>query len=419
MARAGARKSSLENHPISTRYGLFDKAPYDFKYSQSRSTDTLVASQNNSLRKGRYVGGGNFLLHKRQLEVHPSPECRVQYVSGFYAGRTVQVFRAIPSVAPFTNAPVSAGSHMAPPATLALELLTTAGYGPEMWRRARPGNATAQALVGLKEIVTEGLPSLPLRLLSRVHSLRSVGKEYLNVVFGWRPLVKEIQDMYQTYVTLDKKLSQLVRDNGRLIRRRREKGVQTSSTAVVTSGGGYPYSQPTIVGVTSGNIRYQRTVYTEKTERIWFAGGFRYYVPDIGSDRWTKHATRALFGANLTPEVVWQALPWSWLVDWFANVGHVISNMSSNAVDNLVADYAYVMREVRLNTRTEVQIWLPGSGAAGERYSQASLTSSFEDKTYLGTRVPATPYGFNVSWDSLSAYRLSVLAALGLSKSRF
>jgi len=419
MAPPGSRKSSVTNIPISERYGLFDQIPWDFKYSQSRTTDTLVASQNNAMRKGRYIGGGNFLVHKRAKVVMPSPEVTSRYVSGAYAGKIVQKFRMIPSVAPFASSPIPGGTHMAPPSTLALELLNTAGYGPELWNRARPGNSGAQSLVALKEVLTEGLPTLPLRLLLRVNKLRSVGKEYLNVQFGWRPLIKEIQDMYKTYQTLDAKLSQLRRDNGRLIRRRIDKGVQTSSTITTSSGSGYPYSQPTVVGLTAGNTSYTRTVYQERSERIWFAGGFRYYVPDIGSDRWTKHATRALFGANLTPEVVWKALPWSWLVDWFANVGYVVSNMSSNAVDNLTAEYAYVMREVRVNTRTEVTVRLPSTGAAGESYGRTSLTSYYEDSQYLGTRVPATPYGFNVKFDSLSAYRLSILAALGISRSRF
>jgi len=245
------------------------------------------------------------------------------------------------------------------------------------------------------------------------------GSEYLNGIFGWLPLLNDIQDMYRTYRNLDKQLAQIYRDNGKGIHRRREIKNTVTSTAIVDASDAFPFARWFDTGPTwaTGRTRYIET--SESIERVWFVGKFRYYIPDIGSSQWQARATRALFGVNPTPEVIWNLLPWSWMADWFANVGDLMSNMSSNAVDNLAAEYAYVMRTVetrnrissyttwnQVGTSPEGTSWIPKGAMSGESVSQ--IISK--------TRVVGSPYGFGANFDSFSNYQLGVLAALGISR---
>jgi len=121
----------------------------------------------------------------------------------------------------------------------------------------------------------------------------------------------------------------------------------------------------------------------------------------------------------VTPEVLWNLIPWSWAIDWFANVGDVMSNMSSNAVNNLVADYAFVMESSQtVRTETVTTSWT-GVGSPGGFYyfpaGSASASVSYET-VQTKNRVAASPYGFGVEFGSLSNYQLGVVAALGISR---
>jgi hypothetical protein len=230
--------------------------------------------------------------------------------------------------------------------------------------------------------------------------------------------------MYHTWQTLDQKLAQIKRDNGKGIRRRRKLVDTTETTSTVLYNGNLPtgafYNAPgNYPGLNAGNYTCVKTVTTR--EHIWFAARFRYYIPDVESSEWTSRATRALFGAHITPSVMWEALPWSWLGDWFGNIGDIASNMSSNAVDNLTADYAFVMRHKTVTTRWEsFGSWPTFSGNGLYGPIEGGSASAYGEETIeTKSRAAATPYGFGVNFDGLSGYQASILAALGISRSRF
>lgn len=290
-------------------------------------------------------------------------------------------------------------------------------YGATAFNRARPGNPTADALNTGVELLRDGIPAIPLALFNRLRPLKSVGSEYLNVQFGWLPLLRDIQKMYETYRNLDRLLSQLRRDNGKGIRRRRVLVRNTSvSTVESASTNAFTFVTPTPWFNGLGTSWSRKVVSTVTQERVWFAARFRYYIPDIGTPQWTRRATRALFGLNPTPAVIWNALPWSWLIDWFSNVGDVMSNLSVNAAENCVADYAFLMREYTTYVRTEVYGGHSGLSNNGSSVAPFTFSCAYDDQVTRKTRVVADPYGFGMSWNGLSPYQLSILAALGVSR---
>jgi hypothetical protein len=368
----------------------------------------LLVSENHR-RSSKGDNGGPFFAQSVIRQVEPSAApivCR--YSAG---GALASSIRYVPNI----DGP---GSPMISPSypswtgeSSALDPLGTTG-----WKRARPGNPVANAGQFIAEL--RDLPTLPLRLLSRLHFFRGLGKEYLNVQFGWKPFVSDVKEMFELYQNLDKKLAQLRRDNGRPIRRRRTVKNSTETTSTSTGqqnhlGNVWPVSPAAISPFSS------MTVQTVTKEQVWFVGCFRYYVADIGSSQWTRRATMALYGLNPTPSLLWNILPWSWLIDWFSNTGDVLSNASSNAVDNLVAHYAYVMRTVSVQT-TYTSFYKVDSGtSAGYKVEGGSGSCTVTKLTTTKARKRATPYGFGVSFDGLSAYQTSILAALGMSRSRF
>jgi len=230
--------------------------------------------------------------------------------------------------------------------------------------------------------------------------------------------------MYYLWQTIDKRIAQLIRENGKSINR---KATLEQDTTTVEGDPGFDPDWPYVwvTGGPSGTFPFIRGHSTwqgqrKTTTRVWYAANYRYYVPDIGSSQWDRRARLALFGALPTPELLWEVLPWSWLIDWFSNVGDVISNMSTNAVDNLVQNYAYTMKHVTTQVVLTSDSYHPSSspGSAAhwpERSVHATSTYTVETKLRDGT---GNPFGLNVKLSSLSTYQLSILAALGISRSR-
>lgn len=151
------------------------------------------------------------------------------------------------------------------------------------------------------------------------------------------------------------------------------------------------------------------------TEKYSFSGAYTYLlnVDDtmLGRLERFEQISNLLLGTRLTPSVLWELAPWSWLTDWFWNVGDIISNASSLSDDGLVLRYGYLMRHTLAFNRYTISsgVTLQGGLKTGP------ITATFTRETK--ERVKATPYGFGLDPASFSAGRWAILGALGLTKS--
>lgn len=301
-------------------------------------------------------------------------------------------------------------------------------YGPTAINRFSPLSPGASLGQFLVEGYRDGLPQLPLRLFAKLKDFRSLGHEYLNVEFGWIPFVNDLRKLYATYETLNQRLGQIIRDNNRPVRRKgvishKIDSVENGKSSVRQEGFNLPYGwSPNFDEIE--DIEYFKDVKrTQTSEDIWFAGRFRYFIPDVTDNRWTRKAKLALFGANPTPSLLYQVMPWSWLIDWFSNVGDVIANSSSNGIADLTIDYGYLMRHHRKDVVYDSRL-LPfyidpfGTDATREDYHAGSWLRTIV-RTESKERVVASPFGFGLQIDDLSARQLAILAALGLTRQNF
>lgn len=246
-----------------------------------------------------------------------------------------------------------------------------------------------------------GLPSAVGSSLykDKVKAARSAGGEYLNVEFGWKPLVADVQAFLKGVVEADDIISQYKRDSGQNIRRRLV--LEENSKTQVNPDVEFllhPNKNSTL-----GWARGYRT--SKATSRVWFSGCFTYHLPEY------KHFTqlsdfalkaRRIHGVELTPEVIWNIAPWSWAADWFGSTGDVMHNLSALGRDGLVMKYGFMMNENIHEINSHGAAW-------GTSFSRTQRKTRKQ-------RVAANPYGFGVSWEGLSAKQLAITAALGLTK---
>jgi hypothetical protein len=225
------------------------------------------------------------------------------------------------------------------------------------------------------------------------------------------PLVSDVRKTADAIRRSDEILAQYERDAGRVVRRNYYFPLEKSDLEVGTYTNNYPEGFGAFLNIRQGlNGRgvLRRTV----ERKTWFSGAFTYYLPsDYDSRNKIKELrTKAdlLLGTDLTPELLWNIAPWSWLADWFANTGDVISNLSDFKTGELVMRYGYVMETVKVSdTYTHYPV-----GPSPYGGSVVELTFVTETKK----RRPANPFGFGLSWEGLSPFQQAILAALGITR---
>jgi hypothetical protein len=288
------------------------------------------------------------------------------------------------------------------------------GLGTTAIARSIPTNPAAGVAQFLGEM-KERLPSVPgAALARRGGDPKAIADEYLNYEFGISPFIKDIREIGRAVQDTEKRLAQLRRDSGRLVRRRYQFPVDRKvSDPVVesTSFYGAPSRRTGGTGayVTGGKLT--KTV-TEVTE-TWFSGGFTYLYQEGDSTldrlRRAEQGANAVLGLRLTPELIWQLTPWSWAVDWVSNLGDVLHNLSAFTRDGLVMRYGYVMQTKRITHTYHLGNLNWNSGLQG-----ASTTQSFT--TVKKKRLKATPYGFGLDTGAFTARQWAILGALGISR---
>lgn len=279
---------------------------------------------------------------------------------------------------------------------------TGAEHGAKAYNRFKPGKPKVQSSVFIAE-----LRDLPRMLQAKAYAHRNLGKHYLNVQFGWLPFLSDVRKMIQTYHQMDRIMKNTIHLNGKWIRR--GGSVQTSeSLRPFSSNGTWGFAPGTVGFEDPSKIRVEGLDLSQ--EKIWFVGRFRYYIPNLErkmkNPAFRANFIRKVYGLTITPADLWEAMPWSWLIDYFSNVGDVMSNISSGYVD-CVAKYAYLMKTT---TSQCAQTSYGGFYNGTEIYG--SVIRTCESKH----RVSVNPFGLELGSESLSPKQLAILAALGISR---
>jgi hypothetical protein len=343
-------------------------------------------------RFGSVDVGGNFGLRYVTASIKPTSVGTIRGTGGFsdwsYHGDVIGVPGYMLDPVPFVDG---------------------ADWGATAYARMKPDRPNFQALNAIYEL--RELPGMfQQRFLS--NGLNAIGDYYLALKFGWEPLLRDIRNFVLTQMNAQKTLQQLLRDEGRPVRRKIILA-DTSRELGRLDGSGYQ-NLPTFVTQFYNGVGTSRYVDSQK-DKIWAAAQFKYWLPPGPRDvNWTRAMKARIFGLYPSPAVVWNALPWTWLIDWFANVGDVLSNMQTTLADRCAADYFYVMHHAeyhRVFTTTQ-------SYFQDKTFAPITVTCNAELTSGSKSRSHGDPFGFATPEANLSGVQLSILGALGLSRLR-
>lgn len=306
------------------------------------------------------------------------------------------------------------------------ESLDSGYYGSLAINKTIPTKSVANLGIALTELLQD-LPTAPLAIGKAMMSgnakkfVPASGKDYLAVQFGIVPTVRDVQEICKAIFTANAVIEQYLRDSGRDVRRKYhfppttdtrvsktdliigpELGYVTGLRAMVLSHGGEYY-----------NSRVEGRLTIRRSDQLWFSGAYRYFVNGDdslwGKLRAADQLANKLMGTRLTLETLWEAMPFSWLFDWYLNIGTLVSNAQAFSSDDLVLRYGYLM-----NTTVSEYVATTTDSFGFTQADRAPISTSF--RTTRKQRFRANPYGFARNPNSFSGKQWAILGALGLTK---
>jgi len=179
-------------------------------------------------------------------------------------------------------------------------------------------------------------------LLPKIESTlaKTVSGGFLNLNFGWLPLVSDLKKLGTLAQTFSQRLNFLKETYGREVR------------MGYSEKFGYPTALPT---TRTYNSPYtdQATRYTlDDYNAVFRANGYLYHELE-GLDDASRlfSAFRAELGLNNPAKVIWTAIPFSFVVDWFARIGSYLDRLAeqpfegvweARRVTNSLSEYYHV-----------------------------------------------------------------------------
>lgn len=283
------------------------------------------------------------------------------------------------------------------------------GTGATAISRSIPTAPEFQAVTAFREFRSDGVPSVPAFSFwkKRVQLARQSGDEYLNVQFGWLPLISDMRSFARS-VNKSEAILNAYHAGSDMDTRVGYHFPTTDETATFTDN---PLCY--LAGDNTYSGRLSVNSFARQTKKTWFSGTFTYHLPasDAQMSRLGRHILDAqkLLGVVPTPENIWNSSPWTWGADWFANIGDVMTNVSNLGPNGSALRWGYLMSSVR----TELKISSPQQQLkSGVWVSSGSQTRVNEWKK----RIAAHPFGFGVTDLDLSSTQRAVIAALGLTR---
>lgn len=233
--------------------------------------------------------------------------------------------------------------------------------------------------------------------------ISSVASNYLTWEYGVSTYMRDLYGMMQFQNHVEQRLREL-------------KNLQSGQAGL---GRKWTVWKDTVVG--SPWVTYASPLYQESnmvsaiwaTERKKWASTRWVPINDISSfndDHLRRLANRIVFGRDISFSTLWEAMPWSWMIDWFSNIGDLAS-LSRNTLP-VKHDGSCVMQ----STRTRVLSVTPVSGP-GLGYFSASAGKSETRVTLRRTPWTFGPLPeFNLPF--LSGKQLSILSAISVTRRR-
>jgi len=220
---------------------------------------------------------------------------------------------------------------------------------------------------------------------------------YLASQFGWSPLLRDLHSLLNLVTEMEKKKKQL----DKTVRTKRSEGTIGTFRMSWFSN---QYTQ-SLLGAGYVDYRYKH----ESETRAWYVYKFKTYNPPPDSGTEGLGAFYNALTSGNAMSTLWNALPWSWLIDYLYSIGDYLEasgGMVYYTTDSLnLCQSCYVKTSIDIiNTRGMDSFELDEGFATNKAWQRKVATNPVP-------RIVLSPF--------LSGRQLSILGALATSSGRY
>lgn len=241
---------------------------------------------------------------------------------------------------------------------------------------------------------------------------------YLQYAFNIRPLVDDVIGIYQSLVRNEARLNRLISESGR-VHTRHFSYVWSEFADSVEAGDYSGYLRSPI-----GDPHQMESVSIERTAR---------YVPSVfhaeiefnyNFTQYQIEHARILglldsFGINLNPSIIWNALPWTFVVDWLIGVNQWLDNHKSQNMEPTINIHRYLwsIKRGREIVMQKVLRTFPTLPSGPPHYSQTTNLPACRQLAYKRV-VGLPPQSSIIESSGLSSKEFSLGAAIVIARRR-
>lgn len=409
--------------PIGTQYDLQGKNPSKF-YATTKTGGrrAWISISNLRSKDGKYRGGFWFYLVKVYFETTPvrGPVVMLNGDTRIYDGSFICYTTLAVNYPPQWEWYPESYYHD-----------NLVPYGASAWNAMRPDTpdfSLAQSMLEMKDIV----PNLKEAVFGHVKKIRNVnykrksrgkselsrsGEWYLAINFGWLPVLNDVQNYAKAHNSAQGRVDNLIKNEGKPVKRARKlPPLVPPYSGYVAETHGTPWNswmRPAFVTQAYGSGKATHSAKGTVTNSTWCEGQYRWFLPPgPRTVDWHKRLLNRNTDTRLTPAVVYNLMPWSWLADYFTDLGDFVENCSAGMADLLITDFAFIMSTTEYKNVTVVT----ESIRTGPEGRSETATATATQVAVQKARYFASPFGFGFNKNSLTLKQGAILGALGISK---
>jgi len=252
--------------------------------------------------------------------------------------------------------------------------------------------------------------------------LRQAAGNYLEHMFNISPLISDICGIYTALTRTERRINDLISRAGR-----------PQSKHFAYNWAEFPQTSPEVVGqnISIGYNRSWSTLINLQNYALWRRTvmvqptsfhaqiQYNYNYTDYQREHALLLATLDALGVNLNPQIAWNAIPWSFIVDWMYGIGQYIGSQKVALMKPQINILRYLW-SVRRSRTIQVERKLRsamGYGYGGFGESDTWVTLPVVRETAY-RRFVGLPSASSIESSGLSPMEFSLGAALVLSRRR-
>lgn len=252
--------------------------------------------------------------------------------------------------------------------------------------------------------------------------LRVAADVYLQKKFNIDPLISDVHGVYRALADTERRINGFISRMGKLQTSHYKKVVPeftgTQEVEYNKAVGGFRHE---------GGLTDVNSYSTADNERTVIYGASEFHAQIQYNYIYTAYqleharvlALLDAFGVNLNPAIVWNAIPWSFVVDWLVDVGQWLGTQRLGNMDPKINITQYLWsirrsRRIYVTSKVTSAIYYPGTGLT-DKYPPNGITHPVVNETSY-RRQAGLPSASSLTTSGLSSTEFTLGAALVISR---